>query len=286
MPRQSRIDGAGAIHHIIVRGIEKRNIFKDDEDRDFFVRRLALILQETKTACYAWALIPNHFHLLLRTGSTDISTVMRRLLTGYAQHYNRRHKRHGHLFQNRYKSILCEEEDYLLELVRYIHLNPLRARLVSTMPELDAYPYCGHSAIMNVKPSFADIDFILQQFDKRTRTARKLYREFVECGIGKGRRTDLTGGGLIRSSGGWEVLLTERSKGFKSKGDECILGGGDFVERILQESDEALNNRLMLRLSGYDINRLADRVKEILGINPLESPGRYHHAVKARRIFC
>jgi REP element-mobilizing transposase RayT len=286
MPRQSRIDGAGAIHHIIVRGIEKRNLFKDDEDRDFFVRRLALILQETKTSCYAWALIPNHFHLLLRTGSTAISTVMRRLLTGYAQYYNRRHKRHGHLFQNRYKSILCEEEEYLLELVRYIHLNPLRSRLVTAMPELDAYPYCGHSAIMNVKPSFADIDFILQQFDKRTRTARKLYREFVECGIGKGRRTDLTGGGLIRSSGGWEALLSERSKGFKSKGDERILGGGDFVERILQESDEALNNRLRLRLSGYDINRLADRVKEILGINPLESPGRYHHVVKARRIFC
>ena len=109
MPRKARIDGIGAVHHIVVRGIERRRIFDDDDDRKFFLDRLALILEETKTACYALALIPNHFHLLLRTGASSVTTVMRRLLTGYAQYYNRRHNRRGHLFQNRYKSILCEE---------------------------------------------------------------------------------------------------------------------------------------------------------------------------------
>ncbi|MEJ2157770.1 MAG: transposase [Desulfobacteraceae bacterium] len=120
----------GAWHHIIVRGIERRKIFDDNQERNDFLSRLGDILEQTQTACYAWALIPNHFHLLLRTGACPVATVMRRLLTGHAISYNQRHNRHGHLFQNRYKSILCREDTYFLELVRYIHLNPLRTRLV------------------------------------------------------------------------------------------------------------------------------------------------------------
>ena len=136
MPRQSRLDAPGALHHIIVRGIARSEIFADDRDRHDFLDRLGAIVEETDTGCYAWALIPNHFHLLLRTGNVPIATVMRRLLTGHAARYNRRHRRSGHLFQNRYKSILCQADSYLLELVRYIHLNPLRAKLVENMDSL------------------------------------------------------------------------------------------------------------------------------------------------------
>ena len=120
MPRKARIDAPGALHHIIVRGIEKRQIFRDHADRQNLVKRLGDILGESQTPCYAWALLPNHFHLLLKTGYTPIATIMRRLLTGYAVYFNRRHRRWGHLFQNRYKSILCQENNYLLELVRYM----------------------------------------------------------------------------------------------------------------------------------------------------------------------
>ncbi len=137
MPRQARIDGPGAMHLIIVRGIERRRIFLDGQDRDNFIERLGDIVTETKTSCFAWSLIPNHVHILLRTGETPLATVMKRLLTGYAVSYNRRHRRHGHLFQNRYKSILCHEDMYLLELVRYIHLNPLRAKIVKSQTEFD-----------------------------------------------------------------------------------------------------------------------------------------------------
>ena len=148
MPRKARLDAPGALHHIIARGIAHNKIFDDIVDRDFFIDRLGLILIETGTPCFAWSLIPNHFHLLLKTGARPIATVMKRLLTGHAMHYNRRHKRHGHLFQNRYKSILCQEDTYLLELVRHIHLNPLRARLVDDIKGLNKYPYAGHSVIM------------------------------------------------------------------------------------------------------------------------------------------
>jgi REP element-mobilizing transposase RayT len=133
MPRKARLDAPGALHHIIVRGIERRKIFRDDADRDDFLERLGDILQDSQARCFAWTLMPNHFHLLLRTGLAPVSDVMRRLLTGYAVSFNFRHRRSGHLFQNRFKSILCQEDAYLLELVRYIHLNPLRARLVADL---------------------------------------------------------------------------------------------------------------------------------------------------------
>jgi REP element-mobilizing transposase RayT len=146
MPRQSRIDTSGALHHVIGRGIDRQKIFTDQNDYLLFLKRLADLLMETRTSCFAWALIPNHFHLLLRTGNVPISILMKRLLAGYAINFNRRHNRCGHLFQNRYKSILCREDVYLLELVRYIHLNPLRAKLVSEYGSLTGYPYCGHGA--------------------------------------------------------------------------------------------------------------------------------------------
>ena len=97
MPRQSRIDITGALHHVIARGIERRKLFDDNQDRYDFLRHLGLILEQTKTACHAWALMPNHFHLLLRVGPVPIATVMRRLLTGHAIRYNRRYRRSGHL---------------------------------------------------------------------------------------------------------------------------------------------------------------------------------------------
>ena len=125
MPGISRLDTPGLLHHVMNRGIERRKIFNDDKDRENFIERLSILLPETKTQCYAWSFLSNHAHFLFRSGPPGIVVLMRRLLTGYAVSYNRRHKRHGQLFQNRYKSIICQEDAYLQELVRYIHLNPL-----------------------------------------------------------------------------------------------------------------------------------------------------------------
>ena len=114
----------------MIRGIERRNIFRNNKDREDFIARLKILCPQTETNCYAWSLLPNHAHLLLRTGSEPLSRLMRRLLTGYVIGFNRRHRRSGQLFQNRFKSIICQEETYLRELVRYIHLNPIRAGIV------------------------------------------------------------------------------------------------------------------------------------------------------------
>jgi len=289
MPRKARIDAPGALHHIIVRGIERRKIFYDDSDRDNLLKRLGVVLVETKTPCFAWALIPNHLHLLLRTGVAPIATVMRRLLTGYAVSFNRRHRRHGHLFQNRYRSILCQEDPYLLELVRYIHLNPIRARLVSDLKKLDKYPYCGHSVLMGKKKhDWQDTEYILKLYDSKHSISRRRYREFVKNGIAKGRRPDLVGGGLIRSAGGWSEVKALRKSAARMKGDERILGDGNFVEKVLNEAQESLERKYKLEAQGYDFDWLVKHVAMLLDIEPKDvlARGKYKQTVKARGLLC
>jgi len=136
MPRTARLDIAGVLQHVIVRGVEKRDIFLDDNDRQDFLDRFCVLLAKMNTECLAWSLMRNHVHMLLRPMAGNLGQFMRRLLTGYAVTFNLRHHRSGHLFQNRYKSIICEEDPYLLELVRYIHLNPLRVGVVKDISAL------------------------------------------------------------------------------------------------------------------------------------------------------
>jgi putative transposase len=140
MPRQARLDAPGTVHHVILRGLDRGLIVANAQDRAAFVMRLGDLAAATGTTLYAWALLPNHAHLLLRSGTQGLPQFMRRFLTRNALAYNRRYKRVGHLFQNRYKSVVVEEEPYLLELVRYLHLNPVRAGVIRDLRVLDRYP--------------------------------------------------------------------------------------------------------------------------------------------------
>jgi putative transposase len=244
VPRQARLDAPGTLHHVILRGIEKRRIVDDDKDQQNFATRLGDLANETQTSIYAWSLLTNHAHLLLRSGPSGLPKFMRRFLTGYAVTYNIRHLRHGHLFQNRYHSIVCDEDMYFRELVRYIHLNPLRAHLVNTLSELDRYPWCGHAVLMGrVKYDWQDWKHVLSWFGKREGEARRAYRKYIEEGIAQGRRPELVGGGVVRSYGGWSAVLSLRKSQENISGDERILGKGDFVERVLSESEGSLRYR-------------------------------------------
>jgi len=224
----------------MIRGIERRNIFRVKKDREDFLERLSKLIPETQTCCYAWVLMSNHAHLLLRTGKAPLATVMRRLLTGYVVSFNRRHKRRGHLFQNRYKSIVCQEDIYLRELVRYIHLNPVRSGIVKDLTQLNAYAYSGHSAIMGkTDRPWQDINYVLGFFGKRVSSARREYLSYVKVGYDQGHRDEFSGGGLIRSLGGWsEVSKTNIKGGIHVKSDERILGESTFVSDILSQANE------------------------------------------------
>jgi hypothetical protein len=149
------------------------------------------------------------------------------------------------LFQNRYKSIICEEETYLLELVRYIHLNPLRASAVGSLAELDRYPWSGHGALVGKEENdWQERGFVLEQFHRNKKEAIRAYRRFMEEGKDQGRRRELVGGGLVRSMGGWSQVLSLRSSGEIGEHDSRILGGGDFVAEILREADQKVTRYL------------------------------------------
>ncbi len=245
MPRRARLDAPGTLHHVMIRGLEGKKIFYDDEDRENFLSRVGQLAKSNGERVMAWSLMNNHVHLLLFSGPSGLSTFMRRLLTGYAGWFNRRHRRAGHLFQNRYKSIVCEEEPYLLELVRYIHLNPLRASIVKSLRELDNYRWSGHNVLVGRnRNNWQEREYILGQFGRGEKRAIRAYRKFVEEGISLGRRPELVGGGLIRSLGGWSRVMSLRAKGEKEEYDSRILGGGDFVGAIMREADQKLARQM------------------------------------------
>ncbi|MBI5586197.1 MAG: transposase [Deltaproteobacteria bacterium] len=288
MPRQARLDAPGTLHHIIIRGIEKRRIFDDDQDRKAFLFKMGTLSRETGTAIYAWALLPNHVHLLLRSGPGGLPRFMRRLLTGYALGYNRRHKRWGHLFQNRYKSIVCEEDNYFQELVRYIHLNPVRAELVADLKGLNDYAWCGHGVLLGKqKADWQDRDYVLGWFGSKEREAREAYRKFIWAGMDQGRRPELVGGGLLRSQGGWSQVVSMRRHGEMEMADERVLGSGDFVEKILAEADEQVRLQFPPLEKEKKIRKLISEYceKEEINWRELQSGSRRRPISVARAIL-
>jgi REP element-mobilizing transposase RayT len=165
MPRGPRIDFPGAIHHVYARGIEKRNLFLDNIDRDSFLHRVGANLSKWGMKCPAWSLMPNHFHLLLQSDTGSLPSFMRCLLTGYSKYFNDRHKRVGHLFQNRYKSPIVDKTKYFLDVVKYIHLNPLRSGIVRSIDELEEYPWTGHGKILHGgPPEWQDTSLLQAEF--------------------------------------------------------------------------------------------------------------------------
>ncbi len=271
------------------RGIEKTAIFRHKDDRKDFLNRVALLCQEKAWKVYAFALMENHFHLLIRTCRQSLSYSMKKLLTGYVVNFNRRHKRYGHLFQNRYKSIICEDDPYLLELTRYIHLNPLRAGVVKGMGELSRYVWTGHAALLgNVKREWQDVETVLGYFGSRRKTAVMKYEEFVREGVGQGRRPELVGGGLIRSLGGWSQVVSLRRKGMQIVHDDRILGSSDFVSGLLREAEGKEKETLRLSLKGRDLDSLAQEIANREGVEEkvLRGGSRSAAAVRARRILC
>lgn len=285
MPRSARIDASGVLHHVIGRGIERRRVFLDDADRGDFLSRLASLAHGGAMDVYAWALMPNHFHLLCRTRLQPLSVSMQRLLTGYAVAFNKRRRRHGHLFQNRFKSIVCQEDRYLKELVRYIHLNPLRSGVVPDLRALAAYPFGGHSAVLGrVRREWQAVGHVLALFGTDSAQARQAYRRFIAAGAGAGRKPELVGGGWVRSQGGWSEVLSMQRRRAGSVCDQRILGDSDFVRTVIDRMDERQRQNLRLLSARPAIDRICRHVCDRQGVLPGElcSGSRRRPVVAAR----
>jgi REP element-mobilizing transposase RayT len=221
----------------MARGIARGAIFVDEDDRHAFVDGLAVGVRRAEMMVYAWALMPNHVHLLAGSPAGQLSAAMRHLLSSYAGHFNRRHRRVGHLFQNRFKSLLVEADNYLLELVRYVHLNPVRAGLVETLDALDHYPWTGHQALLSVSPPrWQAVDPVLALFGSQAGVARAAYRSFLAEGLRVPAPIDLSGSGLRLWLGRWLHLPNVRSGREVWGRDERLLGSPPFVEQVCRRA--------------------------------------------------
>ena len=258
MSRKPRIHISGGVYHVMLRGNAGQEIFFDDEDRCHFY----LLLQEGVSRfghrIHGFCLMGNHVHLAVQVGEESLSKIMQNLSFRYTRWVNRKQKRVGHLFQGRYKSILVDKDSYLLELVRYIHLNPVRAKMVR---QPSAFPWSGHRCYLGKDAlPWLHTEWVLGQFGKRINTCRKRYEEFVRAGQGEGHREEFHGGG----------------------DDQRILGNDRFAENML--GTEVLQPYKRKQVEFHDLIRrvcIEYRLKE----EDLTSSSRNRYASEARLVI-
>lgn len=278
MPRKRRITIPGVLHHIMARGIEGRNIFNTDGDRQIFLDLLQKGIAATGYRCYAWVLLPNHYHLLLRTSEKPLSELMRKLNSNYAIYYNKKYNRRGYLFQDRYKSIATQDQGYIEELIRYIHLNPVRSGICKTVKPLDSYKWCGHSMLMGHRNfSFQHVDEILLRFGKTRISAQQHYRKFIEKGL-KEEETD---------SYLQKIRMSNTDKENIHDYGCWVIGDKEFVKQALS-SQKARELRISKYIkAGWNLDRLMSFVSEEMRIDREEllKRGRGCLRSESRKIF-
>ena len=258
MARRPRVEFPGALYHVITRGNQRQKIFYDDQDRNKYLSLLQDFKEAYSFRVYAYVLMRNHVHLLMETARVPLSRIMQRLSSGYTQYFNRRHRLTGHLFQGRYKAILCDKDSYLLELSRYLHLNPVRVKVVE---DPGKYRWSSYGAYLGKRggQDWLDSAEVLGYFGRREEEARRGYRRFVLDGIGQGHRDEY-----------YEAV------------EGRILGGKEFVEEVKARIGEKGRPRLKIKPE-----LLLKRVCKVLGKEPEEivGGGKDRDRVRARELF-
>jgi REP element-mobilizing transposase RayT len=259
MARKPRVEFEGAFYHVIVRGNQRRDIFRDDRDRATYLERLEHYRKKYGFKIYAYVLMSNHVHLLIETQKTPLSKVMQGIQFSYTQYYNRCHKTVGHLFQGRYKAILCDQDSYLLELVRYLHLNPAR---LHRPKDPWKYRWSSQRAYLGEKsPVEVDTKLVLGRFGRALGQARRAYRKFVEEGIGQGHEDRY-----------YEVV------------DQRFLGDENFLEKVHKQ---ARGGEVEVKGPKVPFGRLLEAVakEHRVTTGDLTGPGRQRRWVRARAML-
>jgi REP element-mobilizing transposase RayT len=255
MARKTRIEFPGAFYHVLARGNNKQKIFKDNQDYKVYITRLSRYHERYKCILYAYALMPNHIHLLLETGTIPLSKIMQGLQQSYTSYFHKKYISVGHVFQARYKAILCQREAYLLELVRYIHLNPVRAALVE---EPEDYLWSSHHVYIGyISQPFVEKSFIFSVLSDKESVAERIYKQFIRDGMDKGHQ-----------------------KSFYNVIDQRFLGNSEFVERarrMIKNKDlngnlntkQVINvHRDLVHFKKKTLSEILKAVTEITGVPP------------------
>lgn len=261
MARKPRIEFDGALYHVVARGNRKEDIFRSRGDYERYLDLLSRYKARYHFRLYAYALMPNHLHLLIETADIQLSKIMQGLQQSYTTFFNRKYDAVGHLFQGRYKAILCDRDAYLLTLVKYIHLNPLRAEIVT---RADEYPWSSHCAYLQKKqsPDLIDTDLVLSLFDSRKTLAIRSYQYFIEDSICADRE---------------EIYGTV---------DQRFLGDGLFVEAIVDRTKSEIKDKRMPRK--HSLGEIMAVVETITGVTEkeIQSKGKSRDISRARVLFC
>jgi hypothetical protein len=220
-----------------------------------------------------------HFHLLIRTSDQPLWKLMKPLNGDFAHYYNKRYSRRGPLFSDRYKSIATQDQNYLEQIIRYIHLNPVRAGICKTIGQLDRYPWSGHRAIMkNERNGFQAVGQVLRRFGKETDQARKAYREFIDAGVKSGAEEDF--------------LTSLRGSNFGRQGKHVseywVIGDADFQKSVLEKDAQTRLNLARYKKEGISLEHVLKSTAEKTDVDPaliLHQSKRTPHAA-ARMIFC
>jgi REP element-mobilizing transposase RayT len=261
MARPLRIEYPGALYHITTRGNARQDIFFGDRDHTLFLLVLADVVKEYQWTCYAYCLMPNHYHLLIETASPTLSAGMRQLNGIFTQAINRRHKKTGHLFQGRFKAILVQKDSHLLELCRYIVLNPVKAGIVQPP---DAWRWSSYRATagLDSTPDFLSTDWILAQFGLSRTKARRLYRQFVRSGITRESPWKDLKAGIVLGS----PSFVDRIKDFMRNTSSEIPKQQRHAARpelavLIPDPENATDNQLVrARRHGYSLQEIGDRL--------------------------
>ena len=258
MGRKPRVHFPGALYHVISRGNQRQDIFLDDKDRTAYLSYLSEYKARYSIEVYAYALMRNHTHLLFEVHELPLSRLMQSLLFRYARYFNKRYGQGGHLFQGRYRAILCDKDAYLLELVRYIHLNPVRAKVVAN-PE--HYLWTSHLSYLGKrKADFVDVDFVLEQFGKKRVLGREKYKEFI-----------------------LEELNSGYQERFYEVKDQRYLGEEEFIGRIEKnkESGESVVYEIPIEVIAREVSKASGVALDRLFSLTRERPGAHGRGMVA-----
>jgi putative transposase len=277
MPRKPRLSIPGVLHHDMARGIEGRQIFDGDDDRRMFLSLLSIGIANTGFKCYAWVLMGNHYHLLLRTNENPLSELMRPLNSKYARWKRKRENKRGYLFQDRFKSLATQDQGYVEELVRYIHLNPVRAGICRSIEDLACYAWCGHAGLIGKKKyDFQNTADVLRRFGEENHTAIAAYKEFIVRGMvsDDGQKFN----DLIRQGSNDKVDQNDH---------KCwVIGDPEFVKSAL-EQDKARRLRIApYQKESVTVQTIVEDIARQMGIeaNEMLTRGRKSDRSIGRKI--
>ena len=267
MARPLRIEYQNAVHHVTSRGNARNKIFLGDQDRENFLFVLDAVVKRHNWLCHAYCLMDNHYHLMIETPDANLSRGMRQLNGVYTQKYNWWHSKTGHLFQGRYKSILVDKENYLLELCRYVVLNPVRANMVEK-PEEWKWSSYGATAGLKTVPNYLTVDWILGLFSNNKAEAQKRYRKFVREGIHTGSPWDDLQGQILLGEEGfiekYKDLLSDKEQIKEIPRPQRYVSRPRLAKLLSKEDKTARRNRGIHSAHvkyGYTLKEIADHLE-------------------------